>query len=64
MLQVYTEKNVTLTLNETIASSAPLAKLQWNLAITRCQGTDINTFAIKRFRYIEVLFHIFYYYWR
>ena len=40
MLQVYTEKNVTLTLNETIASSAPLAKLQWNLVITRCQGTD------------------------
>ena len=28
--------------------------IQWNLSITKCQGTE-NMFAIKRFRYIEVL---------
>ena len=38
--------------------------LQWNLDITKAQGTSkINTLAIKRFRYIEVLFHILHYSW-
>ena len=35
--------------------------LQWNLDITKSQGTDNILFAITRFRYIEVLFHIFNY---
>ena len=38
--------------------------LQWNLDITKAQGTSkINTLAIKRFRFIEVLFHILHYSW-
>ena len=38
--------------------------LQWNLDIAKCQGTEKkNGFALTRFRYIKVLFHIFYYYW-
>ena len=39
------------------------AQLQWNLDITKGQGTENILFIITRFRYIEVLFHIFYYYW-
>ena len=35
--------------------------LQWNLEITKGQGTD--KFVITKFRYIEVLFHAFYYHW-
>ena len=38
------------------------AQLQWNLDNTKGQGTDSILFTI-RFSYIEVLFHIFYYYW-
>ena len=36
--------------------------IQWNVDITKCKGTGKTLFAITRFRYIEVLFHIFYYY--
>ena len=36
---------------------------QWNLNITKGQGTWLNLFALMRFRCIEVLFHMFYYYW-
>ena len=35
--------------------------LQWNFDIMKGQGQ--NMFDITRFRYIKVLFHIFYYYW-
>ena len=34
-----------------------------HLDITKGQGTGKNLFAITRFRYIEVLLVIFYYYW-
>ena len=38
--------------------------LRWNLDITKAQGTSkINMLAIKRFHYIEVLFHILHYSW-
>ena len=37
-------------------------KIPWNPDITKGQGTGKNLFAITRFRYIEVRFHIFYYY--
>ena len=36
--------------------------VQWNLDVTKGQGTGKNMFAITRFRYIEVLFHIFLFY--
>ena len=37
---------------------------QLNLDITQGQGSHWqNLFAITRSRYIDVLFHIFYYYW-
>ena len=36
--------------------------VQWNLDITKDHWTGKNLFAIPRFRYIELLFHIFYYY--
>ena len=34
--------------------------VQWNLDTVNERE---NLFALTRFRYIEVLFHIFYYYW-
>ena len=34
--------------------------VQWNLGMTKAKG---KLFAITKFRYIEVLFHILYYYW-
>ena len=37
-----------------------LAFTQWNLDTTKGQGTDkTNMFAITKFRYVGVLFHIF-----
>ena len=37
--------------------------IQWNLNITKLPRDWQNVFAITRFRYIKVLFHMFYYYW-
>ena len=44
---------------------AALKELQWNLDLTKGQGTGkLFLFAILwRFRYIKVFFHTFYYYW-
>ena len=36
---------------------------KWNLRITEGLNDWQNLFAITRFRYIEVLFYIFKYYW-
>jgi len=37
-----------------------LLHVQWNLYITKGQETGKNMFAVSRFRYIGVLFHILY----
>ena len=36
--------------------------IQWHLDIAKVKDWQF-LFAMTRFRYIEVLFHIFYYYW-
>ena len=41
----------------------PEITLQWNLDITKCQGTGEIGSLYRRVRYIEVLFHTLHYYW-
>ena len=49
-------------------NSPPLWKfqfrlIQWNLDLTKCQGTGEIGLVISRVHYIEVLFHTLHYYW-
>ena len=51
---------------ETIWRKTKKHEIQWNTHCIRLNDGPRdwqNVFAIKRFRYIEVLFHMFYYYW-
>ena len=51
---------------ETIWRKTKKHEIQWNTHCIRLNDGPRdwqNVFVIKRFRYIEVLFHMFYYYW-
>ena len=56
-------KNFERSTHEATCPLKSFVTLQKNLEITKGQGTGKNLLAITKFRYIEVRFHIFYYYW-